>query len=87
MKYELRRRPSSMALVMPSSSNLKCRECSENGELRIGLSMTTGGKACPQISARINVKIRGGGGPCVVSRLGTLGHRDLGRSLRRPTST
>ena len=29
-----------MSLVMPSSSNLKCRDGSENGELRMGLSMT-----------------------------------------------
>jgi hypothetical protein len=47
MKYVLRRRPSAISLVIPSSSNRKCRAGSLKGEFRIGLSMMTGGKRSP----------------------------------------
>src|SRR5664280_765266 len=52
LKYVLRRRPSAISLVMPSSSNRKWRAGSLNGEFRIGLSITTGGKRSPSVRWR-----------------------------------
>ena len=47
MKYVLRRRPSTGSVVIPSSSNLKCRVGSAKGEFRIGFSIETGGTVPP----------------------------------------
>ncbi len=58
MKYVLRRRPSAISLVIPSSSNLKCRVGSVNGEFRIGFSIETGGTG--PLQSRAETTLRAG---------------------------
>jgi hypothetical protein len=58
MKYELVRRSSTTSFVMPSSLNLKWRVGSSNGELRMGLSMTTGGTRRIYSTGGANPKLR-----------------------------
>jgi hypothetical protein len=53
MKYVLRRLPSAISLVIPSSSNRKCRVGSANGEFRIGFSIETGGTGPLQSSGEV----------------------------------